>query len=158
MSKLYKIWFQENPAGYLNDPATKTALITLNPRQYRGIYNFLLALRFPAEMYDYENAADAEDAPDYPNSDMSTYTTIGTEYTYVDNPATPLYGANVRFRNQAPYRALFLHPYGANSYFIIPYSSPEELQGIFTILQWLGFDPKQYLNRIEDRQGNKYTV
>ena len=178
MQRTYRIWIQRDLNLPINRPSTQTFLITVTPDQYRGVYYALeqltCNLRTTMELDEGQPyPTDILNMPNMPDNAARFYQglpfgtrleNIGNLYQTAGNTLDIL---PIPERTQNRYWVLIQNPLPepqdnralpCRDFFILTFKTPQELQGIISVYQWLGFQPKDYLIRIEDNAGNLYTI
>lgn len=178
MQRTYRVWLQRDVNLPFEHPSTQTNLVTLNPDQYRGVYNVLNQLNCnirtnmePDERQPYPR--NRMRMPHRPNNNPRFFEglllrtrleDVGNLYQTAGNILNLLPEAE---QAQNRYWALIQNPlpepinnegFPCRKIFILTFKTPQELQGIISVYQWLGFRPADYLIRIEDNAGNLYTI
>lgn len=160
----YWLWIQRDVDKSLKDDSTQCYSVMLNQHQMLGIYHALLALScdirawltsYGPYLLGYEDGYNTYTITDQyicvrdiQELNKKTY------YNYCCGHIAK------RPRHQNMMFVLFRDPFRQNTdtYFIIPCNTISELQGIFSIYLWLGYNPQDYLVSIQDSNGNSYRV
>lgn len=171
----FRVWIQPDRDKTILDPGTIQSEIKLTFRQLIGVSEAIAAF-YPAVNMMIERDYDQQFPRRQAFGRIPAYREVQTLdipnlYEYVkhgeqaEQPIQPK-RAKRRKIKEKPIRklprmwVLFIDPFPVLGRigFIIAFKTAEDLQGIFSVFEWLGFNPLNSLVKIQDEQGNNYVV